>query len=36
MLETEAWRDKHSVVPFPRKFDDQFLRAARRKRSSSS
>ena len=36
MLETEAWRDKHSVVPFPRKFDDQFLRAARRRRSSSS
>ncbi|HWW59851.1 MAG TPA: hypothetical protein VN181_00660 [Thermoanaerobaculia bacterium] len=32
MLETEAWRDKHHVVPFPRRFDDQFLRAARRRR----
>lgn len=32
MLETEAWRNKHHVVPFPRRFDDQFLRAARRRR----
>lgn len=32
MLETEPWRDKHHVVPFPRRFDDQFLRAARRRR----
>lgn len=31
MLETEAWHDKHTVVPFPRRFDDQFLRAARRR-----
>jgi len=31
MLETEPWRDKHHVVPFPRRFDDQFARAARRK-----
>ena len=36
MLETEAWRDKHLVVPFPRKFDDQFLRAARRRATASS
>jgi len=33
MAETEPWRDKHHVVPYPRRFDDQFLRAARRKRS---
>ena len=32
MLETEAWRGKHLVVPFPRRFDDQFARAARRRR----
>jgi hypothetical protein len=31
MLETEPWRDKHVVVPFPRRFDDQFARAARRR-----
>lgn len=31
MLETEAWRAKHDVVPFARKFDDQYLRAARRR-----
>ena len=31
MLETERWRDKHHAVPFPRRFDDQFLRAARRR-----
>jgi hypothetical protein len=31
MLETEPWREKHLVVPFPRKFDDQFTRAARRR-----
>jgi hypothetical protein len=31
MLETEPWRDKHIVLPFPRRFDDQFARAARRK-----
>jgi hypothetical protein len=33
MLETEPWRDKHIVLPFARRFDDQFLRAARRKAS---
>ena len=31
MFETEPWRDKHHVVPFPRRFDDQYLRAARRR-----
>ncbi len=31
MLETEAWRAKHDVVPFARKFDDQYRRAARRR-----
>lgn len=31
MLETERWRGKHLVVPFPRRFDDQFRRAARRR-----
>ena len=30
MLETEPYRDKHHVVPMPRRFDDQFARAARR------
>jgi len=24
MLETEPWRDKHVVLPFVRRFDDQF------------
>ena len=32
MLETESWRDKHDVVPFARRFDDQYRRAARRRR----
>ncbi len=32
MLETEPWRGKHHIIPFPRRFDDQFARAARRKR----
>lgn len=36
MLETEQWRAKHVVVPFARRFDDQFARAARRKRWSSA
>jgi len=36
MLETEQWRAKHVVVPFARRFDDQFVRAARRKRMLSS
>ena len=31
MLETEAWRQKHDVIPFIRRFDDQFTRAARRR-----
>jgi hypothetical protein len=36
MLETEPYRDKHVVVPFPRRFDDQFARAARRRIHSPS
>jgi predicted glycosyltransferase len=32
MLETEAWRHKHHVVPLPRRYDDQFTRAARRRK----
>jgi len=32
MLETEPFRHKHHIIPFPRRFDDQFLRAARRRR----
>jgi len=32
MLETEPWRHKHHVVPLPRRFDDQFTRAARRRK----
>jgi len=35
MLETEPYRDKHHVVPMPRRFDDQFARAARRRYSPS-
>jgi predicted glycosyltransferase len=35
MLETEPYRDKHHAVPMPRRFDDQFARAARRRYSSS-
>lgn len=31
MLETELWAHKHHVLPLPRRFDDQFLRAARRR-----
>jgi hypothetical protein len=31
MLETEAWSDKHDVLPFPRRFDDQYARAASRR-----
>jgi hypothetical protein len=34
MLETERWRDKHVVLPFARRFDDQFARAGRRRRTS--
>ena len=36
MLETEPYRDKHHAVPMPRRFDDQFARAARRRYDSSS
>ena len=36
MLETEPYRDKHHAVPMPRRFDDQFARAARRRRYDSS
>lgn len=36
MLETEPYRDKHHVVPMPRRFDDQFARAARRRDHSFS
>jgi hypothetical protein len=36
MLETEPFRDKHHAVPMPRRFDDQFARAARRRYDSSS
>jgi len=32
MLETQAWRQKHHVVPLPRRYDDQFTRAARRRK----
>jgi hypothetical protein len=35
MLETEPFREKHIVLPFPRRFDDQFTRAARRRRTPS-
>jgi UDP:flavonoid glycosyltransferase YjiC (YdhE family) len=31
ILESEPWRHKHHVVPFDRRFDDQYLRAARRR-----
>jgi len=31
MMETEPWRSKHHVLPLPRRFDDQYLRAARRR-----
>lgn len=36
MLETRQWAHKHDVVPFPRRFDDQFLRAARRRVSAAA
>lgn len=32
MLETQPWRHKHHAVPLPRRFDDQFTRAARRRK----
>ena len=31
MCETAGWADKHHVLPFARRFDDQYLRAARRR-----
>ena len=31
LLETAPWSAKHDVVPFPRRFDDQYLRASRRR-----
>jgi predicted glycosyltransferase len=34
MCETAAWADKHHVVPFWRRFDDQYLRASRRRSRS--
>ena len=36
MLETEQWRAKHVVVPFARRFDDQFVRASRRRKKMLS
>jgi hypothetical protein len=35
ILESEPWRHKHHVVPFDRRFDDQYLRAARRRSRTS-
>jgi hypothetical protein len=32
MLETEQWHAKHVAVPFARRFDDQFVRASRRRK----
>jgi hypothetical protein len=31
MQETDRWKDKHDAVPFARRFDDQYRRAARRR-----
>jgi hypothetical protein len=31
MHETVPWAAKHDIVPFPRRFDDQYLRASRRR-----
>jgi hypothetical protein len=31
MHETAPWFAKHDIVPFPRRFDDQYLRASRRR-----
>jgi hypothetical protein len=31
MQETEPWRDKHHAIPFARRFDDQYARAAWRR-----
>ncbi len=35
MLETEPFREKHHPLPLPRRFDDQFTRAARRRGASA-
>ena len=35
MLETEPYRERHHALPFPRRFDDQFLRAARRRTATA-
>lgn len=34
MQETEAFHKKHHFIPFERKYDDQFMRAAKRRRQS--
>jgi hypothetical protein len=31
MRQTEPYRDRHTFLPFPRRYDDQFTRAARRR-----
>jgi hypothetical protein len=36
ILESEPWRHKHHVVPFDRRFDDQYLRATRRRSRTSA
>jgi hypothetical protein len=36
MCETEPYREKHRFYPFPRRFDDQFLRASQRAISRNS
>jgi predicted glycosyltransferase len=36
MLETEPFRQKHHIVPMPRRFDDQFTRAARRRAAAGT
>jgi hypothetical protein len=35
ILETAPWRSKHHAVPFARRFDDQYLRAARARTSKA-
>jgi len=34
MLETESHHDKHHPIPFPRRYDDQYARASRRRAPS--
>jgi hypothetical protein len=31
MRQTLPYRERHRFIPFPRRYDDQFLRAARRR-----